>query len=148
MDATAVAEQLSTGFEASWNAHDMTAFAALFHADATFVNRYGMLWRGRDAIYEGHRFIHEGVYRDTTIANSVVLAEVLAPGVVAVHMLSRMTIGPSLPHGPRNVNTLLLLVATEQDGAWRIRTAENVTVTDPMSGQPVLEWPHPLSPVA
>lgn len=142
-----VAEHLAAAFEKSWNAHDMDAFAAIFHADASFVNRYGMIWLGREAIREGHRFIHEGVYRDTTVANEVAHAEVIAPGVVAVHMLSRMTIGPSMPHGDRAINTLMLIVATERDGGWLIRTAENVAVTDPMSDRPILDWPHPMSPI-
>lgn len=34
-----------------------------------------MLWIGRTAIREGHRFIHEGVYRDTTRSNEDVRAE-------------------------------------------------------------------------
>jgi uncharacterized protein (TIGR02246 family) len=147
MQPTDIAQRLSDDFETSWNAHDMGAFALLFHEDASFVNRYGMLWIGRAAIHGGHRFIHEGVYRDTTVANEVVRAEAIAPGAVAVHMLSRMTIGPSMPHGPRTLNTLMLFVATEGDGEWKIRTAENVMITDPMSDQPVLEWPHPLSPL-
>jgi uncharacterized protein (TIGR02246 family) len=147
MPPTDIAQDLSTGFETSWNAHDMDAFAQLFHEDASFVNRYGMLWIGQAAIREGHRFIHEGVYRDTTVSNAVVRAEELIAGAVAVHMLSRMTMGPSMPHGPRAVNTLMLFVATKRDGRWRIRTAENVAVTHPMTDEPVLDWPHPMSPL-
>ena len=147
MQPSEIAQSLSAGFEASWNAHDMDAFGRIFHDDASFVNRYGMLWIGRTAIREGHRYIHEGVYRDTTVANEVVRADPIAPGVIAVHMLSRMAIGPAMPHGPRTLNTLMLFVAVEQDGDWLIRTAENVAVTDPMSDVPVLEWPHPMSPL-
>jgi len=142
-----VAERLAADFESSWNAHDMDAFAAIFHADASFVNRYGMLWLGRDAVREGHRFIHEGVYRDTVVANSIVHAEEITTGVVVAHMLSRMTIGPSMPHGDRAINTLMLLVVTEQGGEWLIRSAENVAITDPMSDRPILDWPHPMSPL-
>ena len=142
-----IAACLSAGFETHWNAHDMDAFGLLFHEQASFVNRYGMLWIGRAAIREGHRFIHEGVYRDTSVANEVVRAEEVAPGAVAVHMLSRMAIGPSMPHGPRALNTLMLFIACEVDGEWLIRTAENVAVTDPMSDQPILAWPHPITPV-
>ena len=147
MEPSDVAACLSAGFETHWNAHDMDAFGLLFHEDATFVNRYGMLWAGRTAIREGHRFIHEGVYRDTSVANEVVRAEVIASETIAVHMLSRMTIGPSMPHGPRVLNTLMLFIAVEFDGGWFIRTAENVAVTDPMSDQPILIWPHPTTPV-
>lgn len=143
----AAAEQIARAFETSWNAHEMDAFAALFHEQASFVNRYGMLWIGRAAIHRGHRFIHEGVYRDTTVANEVVRAEEIAPGAAAIHMLSRMAIGPAMPHGPRAINTLMLIVAVEDAGRWLIRTAENVAVTDPMSDAPILAWPHPASPL-
>lgn len=88
MSPSAVATQLAADFQTHWNAHDMDAFGELFDEGATFVNRYGMLWVGREAIRAGHRYIHEGVYRDTTVDNEVVRAEEIAPGVVTVHMLS------------------------------------------------------------
>jgi uncharacterized protein (TIGR02246 family) len=40
MNRSAGPEALPARFEAAWNAHDMAAFAALFHPDASFVNRF------------------------------------------------------------------------------------------------------------
>lgn len=34
-------EDAPIAFEAAWNNHDMQALGTLFHADATFVNRFG-----------------------------------------------------------------------------------------------------------
>ena len=59
MGGTDGPEAITGRFEAAWNAHDMEAFAALFHSDATFVNRFATYWRNDDAIVAGHRGIHE-----------------------------------------------------------------------------------------
>jgi hypothetical protein len=42
-------------FEVAWNAHDVQALAALFHPDASFVNRFGNYVRGVEAIVTMHR---------------------------------------------------------------------------------------------
>lgn len=44
-------ENAPQAFQHAWNAHDMTALAALFHSDATFVNRFGhyVAYRQRSA---------------------------------------------------------------------------------------------------
>jgi hypothetical protein len=38
------------------------------------------------------------------------------------------------PAGPRAVDTLVLAVLTRQAGAWRIKALENVTLTNPRTG--------------
>src|ERR1700742_2501147 len=49
-------------FQSAWNAHDMAAFGALFHKDASFVNRFAHYVRGVDEIVALHRPIHETIY--------------------------------------------------------------------------------------
>ena len=34
-------EDAPRAFQTAWNNHDMVALGALFHEDATFVNRFG-----------------------------------------------------------------------------------------------------------
>ena len=49
--------QISEIFERwqnAWNTYDMRAFAQLFHDDATWVVWTGHVWRGRQAIEDGH----------------------------------------------------------------------------------------------
>jgi uncharacterized protein (TIGR02246 family) len=125
-------------FQSAWNAHDMTAFAGLFHRDATFVNRFATYTRGVEEIVALHRGIHETIYRDSTLENELIEVDEIAVGVAIVHFWSRLTTGVAHPAGPHQVDTLILAVVTERDGAWRIQAAENVTLTNPMTGAMVL----------
>ena len=128
-------------FQSAWNAHDMAAFAALFHDDATFVNRFATYTRGVDAIVALHRGIHETIYRDSRLENELIAADQIADGVATVHFWSRLTTGVAHPAGPHQVDTLLLAVVTQRRGAWRIQAAENVALTNPMTGAAVLRGP-------
>ncbi len=65
------AAELAKRFEAAWNDHDMRSFESLFHDDATFVNRIGQYWRGRDEIVHQHAALHRSIYKDTKISNRV-----------------------------------------------------------------------------
>jgi uncharacterized protein (TIGR02246 family) len=125
-------------FQSAWNNHDMAALARLFHPDATFVNRFATYTRGVDAIVALHRGIHETIYRDSTLENELIGVDQIAGGVAAVHFWSRLTTGAAHPAGPHQVDTLILAVVTERDGAWRIQAAENVTLTDPRTGVAIL----------
>lgn len=116
----------------------MRAFGQLFHTGASFVNRFGHLVEGREAVVELHRGIHETIYRDSALSNELIRLDEIAPGVAVIHFWSRLSTGPAHPAGPHELDTLLLVVATERDGAWRIQAAENVTLSDPRSGKPVL----------
>jgi uncharacterized protein (TIGR02246 family) len=125
-------------FQAAWNAHDMAAFGALFHTDATFVNRFAHLVRGMDQIVELHRGIHETIYRDSTLENELIAVDEIAEGVAVVHFWSRLSTGAAHPAGPHRVDTLLQAVVRRRERAWRISAAENVTLTDPRTGEIVL----------
>lgn len=138
MDRSAGPEAVTTRFEAAWNAHDMDAFAALFHPDATFVNRFATYWRGVDAIIAGHRRIHETIYSDSTLKIDAPDVDSLTGDAAILHFWSRLTVGTAHPAGPHQVDTLILAVLTRRDGHWRIQAAENVTLVDPVSGKEVL----------
>ncbi|HEY4304739.1 MAG TPA: SgcJ/EcaC family oxidoreductase [Gemmatimonadaceae bacterium] len=131
-------ENAPLAFQTAWNAHDMTMFGSLFHHDATFVNRFAHYVRGVDAIVALHRPIHETIYRDSTLANQLIDAITVAPGVVVVHFWSRLQIGVAHPAGAHDIDTLVLAVVTQRDGVWRIQALENVTLTDPRTGALVL----------
>src|SRR4051794_24162648 len=91
---------LPAAFQSAWNAHDMTAFGALFHADASFVNRFATYSRGVEEIVALHRGIHETIYRDSTLENELIEVDQIADGVAIVHFWSRLTTGVSHPAGP------------------------------------------------
>lgn len=131
-------ENVPGAFQEAWNAHDMAAFGALFHDDATFVNRFAHYVRGAEAIVALHRSIHETIYRDSTLENEGIDVVGIAEEAAVVHFWSRLSIGAAHPAGPHRVDTLILAVVTLRDGAWRIQALENVTLSNPRTGEAVL----------
>ena len=133
-------EDVAAGFAAAWNAHDMAALGALFHEDATFVNRFGHYIRGVAAIVALHAPIHDTVYRDSALENEVIDVVPIGDGdgAAVVHFWSRLTVGAAHPAGPHAVDTLILAVLTRGGGDWRVKAFENVTLTDPRSGEAIL----------
>lgn len=125
-------------FQAAWNAHDMAALGRLFDEDASFVNRFGHYVCGVDAIVAMHVPIHATIYRDSTLDNELISVATIAHGVAVVHFWSRLSAGAAHPAGPHQVDTLILAVLTQRDGNWLIRALENVTLTNPRSGEPIL----------
>lgn len=125
-------------FQAAWNAHDMEALGRLFDADATFVNRFGHYVRGVEAIVALHAPIHQTIYRDSTLDNALIDVVPTADRAAVVHFWSRLTVGESHPAGPHAVDTLILAVLTGDGEIWRIKALENVTLTDPRTGEMVL----------
>ena len=93
-------EAAAEGFQAAWNAHDMTALGSLFHEDATFVNRFGHLVRGVDEIIALHAPIHETIYSDSTLENEVidVLPLVKEQPLCTSGVVSRLGLGIQQDH--------------------------------------------------
>lgn len=131
-------EETPLAFQSAWNAHDMTAFGALFHDDASFVNRFAHYMRGVDEIVALHRTIHETIYRDSTLENELLDATAMGNDAAIIHFWSRLRTGPAHPAGAHDVDTLVQAVVTRRDGMWRIQALENVTLTNPRTGELVL----------
>jgi uncharacterized protein (TIGR02246 family) len=131
-------EDTPAAFQAAWNAHDMSALGGLFAEDATFVNRFGHYVRGVEEIVALHAPIHATIYSDSRLENDLIDVARLFDGVVVTHFWSRLVVGLAHPAGPHEVDTLILAVLTRQDGMWRIRALENVTLTDPRTGEQIL----------
>ena len=131
-------KDVTAAFQAAWNAHDMAALGALFHPDATFVNRFGHYVRGVDEIVGLHRPIHETIYRDSTLENELIDTTAIGDGAAVVHFWSRLRTGAAHPADPHAVDTLILAVLTRREDAWRIQALENVTLTNPRTGEPLL----------
>jgi uncharacterized protein (TIGR02246 family) len=131
-------EDALRAFQTAWNGHDLDAFRALFHEDASFVNRFGHYVRGVDAIIGMHAPIHATIYSDSTLANELIAVDPIGDDGAIVHFWSRLTVGAAHPAGPHAVDTLILAVLTRRDDAWRIKALENVTLTNPRTGEPVL----------
>lgn len=131
-------EEAPAAFQAAWNNHDMAALGGLFDQDVTFVNRFGHYVRGIEEIVALHVPIHETIYRDSTLQNELIDVDPIADGVAVIHFWSRLTAGTDHPAGPHVVDTLILAVLTRKDEIWRIRALENVTLTNPRTGEAVL----------
>jgi hypothetical protein len=52
--------------------------------------------------------------------------------------LKSLTVGTAHPAGPHAVDTLILAVLKRQGSEWRIKALENVTLTNPRTGENVL----------
>ena len=102
-------EDAPEAFQSAWNVHDMESFGDLFVDNATFVNRFGHYVRG--------------VHGDDA---------------AIIHFWSRLTTGPAHPAGAHKIDTLILAVLTRRDGVWRFQAVENVTLTNPRTGEIVL----------
>lgn len=131
-------EDAPSAFEAAWNNHDMQALGTLFHADATFVNRFGHYVRGVDEIVKLHAPIHQTIYRDSTLRNELIDVAGIGDEAAVIHFWSRLSAGVAHPAGRHVVDTLILAVLTRQEGGWRIKALENVTLTNPRTGEAVL----------
>jgi uncharacterized protein (TIGR02246 family) len=131
-------EDAPAAFQAAWNAHDMSLLGSLFHEDATFVNRFGHYVRGIDEIVALHAPIHQTIYSDSMLENELIDAVHIADGVVVIHFWSRLAAGAAHPAGPHKVDTLILAVLTRQKELWHIRALENVTLTNPRTGEATL----------
>jgi uncharacterized protein (TIGR02246 family) len=131
-------EDVPQAFQTAWNSHDMASLGALFHDDATFVNRFGHYVRGVDALVALHAPIHSTIYSDSTLENELIDVTAIDDDAAVTHFWSRLTAGAAHPAGPHAVDTLILAVLTRQSGEWRIKALENVTLTDPRTGETVL----------
>jgi len=131
-------ENMPAAFQAAWNAHDMSALGRLFHEDATFVNRFGHYVRGVNEIVALHAPIHETIYRDSTLRNELIDVTQITDGAVVIHFWSRLAAGAAHPAGPHEVDTLILAVLTRRNETWRIQALENVTLTNPRTGEAIL----------
>ena len=131
-------EDAPHAFQTAWNNHDMPSLGALFHEDATFVNRFGHYVRGVEEIVALHAPIHATIYSDAPLENELIDVAAISDGVAVTHFWSRLTAGAAHPAGPHAVDTLILAVLTRQAGEWRIKALENVTLTNPRTGEIVL----------
>jgi len=131
-------EEMAEEFQKAWNSHKMAALASLFCEDATFVNRFGHYVRGVQEIVSLHAPIRETIYSDSSMENEVIATITLGDDVAVVHCWSRLTVGKAHPAGPHAIDTVILAVLRLQSNDWLIQALENVTLTNPRTGEPFL----------
>ncbi|HTJ95384.1 MAG TPA: SgcJ/EcaC family oxidoreductase [Pararobbsia sp.] len=131
-------EDAPLAFQSAWNIHDMAALGALFCEDATFVNRFGHYVRGVDEIVRMHAPIHASIYSDSTLENELIDVIAVGGDATIIHFWSRLAAGAAHPAGPHLVDTVIQAVLTRQGNTWRFKALENVTLTNPRTGEVVL----------
>ncbi len=128
-------EDMPLAFQAAWNSHDMLLLGGLFCEDASFVNRFGNYVRGIDAIVAMHVPIHQTIYRDSRQDNELIELKSLTAEIAIIHFWSRLTAGVAHPAGPHQVDTLIQAVLVKRESNWLIQALENVTLTNPRTGE-------------
>jgi uncharacterized protein (TIGR02246 family) len=122
-------ENIVRQLESAWNAMDGPGFAALFAADAEFVNIRGEYFRGRTAIAAGHTALFQGIYARSTNHCAVEGARLLGPEVALVRVHSVLHV-PHGPHGGRQT-ARFSLVLSKESGRWEIAALHNTLEAPP-----------------
>jgi len=122
IDTTAL-DEVFADLEQAWNDGDAERFGVYFTDDADFVNVHGEHRRGVASIVEGHKFIFDTVYKDSTMTYSVVQCEPLSDGWLLGHVHAALEV----PAGPLQGShaSILTVVAVETEGGLKVRAFHN-----------------------
>lgn len=119
-------ESVADGFRAAWNAHDAAALAALFEAEADFVNVTGLHWTRRAEIEAAHAYGFARIFAGSRLEMTARRVRRLGPdlALLVVHWsLTGQTAPDGTPAGPRRT-VMSFLVRRAADG-WRALAAHN-----------------------
>lgn len=115
-------------WEAAWNTHDMTAFAALFHEDGVWVLWTGDVWTGRRMIEEGHAAVHKTIFRNSIQREHLEELTFIGPDAAVVRFCSLLTGSEQSPNQP--VRSRKFIVVTRRQGVWRMSWGQNTRLRD------------------
>jgi uncharacterized protein (TIGR02246 family) len=117
-------EDLLASFVNAWSQRDADGLAALFTADADFVNVVGLWWRTRRAIRKAHAYGFERIFARSTLTLEQVAVKELGPDVATIHGRWHME-GQVAPDGseaePRDGVLILVAQRAPTDGSSRRR---------------------------
>lgn len=120
---------MPAAFAAAWNARDPDALAALFEADAEFVNVVGLWWHDRAAIRRAHAYGLEVIFPESTLrvvrSREKPLAEAVAVVVAMFALTGQSRLGVA-EAGERR--TVMTFVMRRGAGGWRCASAHNTDV--------------------
>lgn len=125
-------QDIPGAFVDAWNRHDMPALAALFAADANFVNVVGVWWKNREEIETAHAATHATFFRESHLEGEIAAATSLGSGVIALHFLwqlSRLN-GPEGEPIPPRRGILLFVLNETAEGSWQIKVAQNTDIVE------------------
>jgi uncharacterized protein (TIGR02246 family) len=121
-------------FAAAWNEGDADGIAALFEADAEFVNVTGLWWHDREAIRKAHAYGLTRIFAGSTLEVLQTRVKELSADVAVVHARVRLegqtpVAGIARP-GPRT--TLFSFVVRRGPAGWLCAAAHNTDVVPGM----------------
>ena len=121
---TAIKKLIDT-FVTGWNAADGEKLASAFTENADFTAITGLRAWGRDLIARGHNEILSTVYRGTTNSGTVESIYYLRPDVAVLDVKFTLrtpdgALAFGIPYSSAGV------IATKDDGAWRIAVFRNM----------------------
>lgn len=123
-------EQIAEEFARAWNAADAAALAALFVADADFVNVVGLWWEDRDSIRAAHNYGFRRIFADSQMQVSGTKVRRLGEQAAVVHTRWRLNgQSPHSTHGGAAPGTrsgiFSFVVEVQHDGGWLAVSAHN-----------------------
>jgi uncharacterized protein (TIGR02246 family) len=125
---------LVTGFQETWNRHDIAAMGNLFMEDADLINAGGMHWRGRSNIVKALSVFHRTMFSKYQIYFNGVEIRFIAPDVAIVVSRETGSGVVSLPDGKEVAGSGGMLintwVALKRSGVWKLTHVHN-TIVDP-----------------
>lgn len=130
-DRAADRDQIATilrRWEDAWNAHDMSAFASLFHDDGVWVLWTGSVWKGRRAIEEGHAAVHRTVFRNSTQRERMEELTFVGPDAAVVRFCSTLVGDTRSPN--TIVRSMKFLVVTRRNEQWKIGWGQNTRLAE------------------
>lgn len=123
-------EAVPRAFAEAWNARDPDRLAAIFEADAEFVNVTGLWWHDREAIRKAHAYGLARIFDRSTLHVAAVRVKPLARGIAVVHARLRLTGQTPAPGigqaGART--TIMSFVVRRGPQGWRCASAHNTDV--------------------
>jgi uncharacterized protein (TIGR02246 family) len=112
----------------SWNKGDAAAFAAVFGAEADFIDLMGGHSVGQQAIAASHKTLFAGAYKGSKVAYTVEKMKPLAPTVMVLFLRLQLTLqreGKAVQMQARPTLTL-----RRGQAGWRISVYQGTRVTE------------------
>jgi uncharacterized protein (TIGR02246 family) len=111
---------------AAWNAHDASAYAALFTSNGDVVNVLGWWWKSRDEIQSKLTDAFAMVFHHSELTITNVDVRKLSPSIAVAHVRWTMkgALAPSGGAAPPTQGIQLQVLVRSKDG-WRIASFQN-----------------------
>ncbi len=127
-------QSIPAEFVAAWAARDPDRLAAIFDADAEFVNVTGLWWHDRAAIRKAHAYGLSRIFDRSTLTITAMRVKLLTDAVAVVHARMKLT-GQSAAVGidiPGTRQTIFSFVVHRTPDGWRCASAQNTDIVPRM----------------